>query len=42
MQIKRNVKTERDHARYARFEDGFRTVAHGAQSVVGTIDEIHR
>lgn len=31
------ARTERDHARYARFEDGFKTVAHGAQSIVGAI-----
>ena len=36
------ARTERDHARYARFEDGFKAVAHGAQSIVYAIDESHR
>ena len=36
------AKAERDHARHSSFEDGLKMVTHGAQSVVGTIDEIHR
>ena len=35
-------KTERDHAIYARFEDGFKAVAHGAQSIVYVINESRR
>jgi hypothetical protein len=42
MQIKRNVKTERDHAIYARSEDGLKTVKHGVQSIVYAIDESRR
>ncbi len=42
MQVKWNVKTERDRAIYARFGDGFRTVAHGAQSIVYAINESRR
>ena len=34
------ARTERDHARHARFEDGFKAVTHGAQSIVYAIDEI--
>ena len=33
------ARTERDHARYARFEDAFKVVTHGAQSLVYAIDE---
>ena len=33
------ARTERDHARNARFEGGFKAVAHGAQSIVYAIDE---
>ena len=40
MQVKWNVKTERDHARHARFEDAFKAVTHGAQSIVYATDEI--
>lgn len=34
------ARTERDHARYARFNDAFKTVTHGAQSIVYATDEI--
>ena len=34
------ARTERDHARYARFEDAFKAVTHGAQSIVYATDEI--
>ena len=34
------ARTERDHARYARFEDGFKAATHGAQSIVYATDEI--
>lgn len=33
------ARTERDHARYATFEDAFKAVTHGAQSIVYAIDE---
>lgn len=33
------ARTERDHARYARFEDAFKVVTHGAQSIVYAIDK---
>lgn len=36
------ARTERDHARYARFEDAFKAVTHGAQSIVYAIDESRR
>ena len=36
------ARTEREHARYARFEDGFKVVTHGAQSIVYAIDESRR
>lgn len=36
------AKTERDHARYARFDDAFKAVTHGAQSIVYAIDESRR
>ena len=36
------AKTERDHARYARFDDAFKAVIHGAQSIVYAIDESRR
>ncbi|MBR1929392.1 MAG: hypothetical protein IJ834_06670 [Paludibacteraceae bacterium] len=36
------AKTERDHAIYARFDDAFKVVTHGAQSIVYAIDESHR
>ena len=36
------AKTERDHARYARFDDVFKAVTHGAQSIVYAIDESRR
>lgn len=42
MQVKWIVKTERDHARYARFGDGFKAVAHGVQSIIGGVGEICR
>ena len=34
------ARTERDHARNARFEDGFKAVIHGAQSIVGAAGEL--
>lgn len=34
------ARTERDHARHARFDDAFKAVTHGAQSIVYAIDEI--
>ena len=36
------ARTERDHARYARFEDAFKVVTHGAQCIVYAIDESRR
>ncbi len=36
------ARTERDHARYARFDDAFQVVTHGAQSIIGVIDEVGR
>lgn len=36
------ARTERDHARHARFEDAFKAVTHGAQSIVYAIDESRR
>ena len=36
------ARTEIDHARYARFEDGFKAATHGAQSIVYAIDESRR
>ena len=34
------ARTERDHARYARFDDAVKVVTHGAQSIVYATDEI--
>ncbi len=34
------ARTERDHARHARFEDACKVVTHGAQSIVYATDEI--
>ena len=36
------ARTERDHARHARFEDAFKAATHGAQSIVYAIDECRR
>ncbi len=36
------ASTERDHARHARFEDAFKAVTHGAQSIVYAIYESRR
>ena len=41
-QLQHWAKTERDHARYARFEDGVKILTHGAQSIVYAIDESRR
>lgn len=41
-QLQHWARTERDHAIYARFDDAFKAVTHGAQSIVYAIDEIHR
>lgn len=36
------ARTERDHTKYARFEDGFKAAIHGVESIVGAAGELRR